>query len=105
MRRMSYDTPLGQGRSSFFRLRLALEFVAIFIGGPLAVLAIHRGGVLFLALWLGALVAFFSTRSRPPFPRHLVWPEVRSIAVRFSVLAPLVAVATWLAFPHLFLEL
>jgi membrane protease YdiL (CAAX protease family) len=82
-----------------------VEFAAIFIGGPLAVLAIHRGGVLFLALWLGALVAFFSTRGRPQFPKHRLWPEVRAIAVRFSVLAPLIAIITWLAFPHLFLEL
>ena len=102
---MTYDTMLGQGRSGIFRLRLAIEFAAIFIGGPLAILAIHRQGVLFLVLWLGALVAFFSVHRRRPFPKHPMWPEVRGIAARFSLLAPLIAVATWLAFPHLFLEL
>jgi membrane protease YdiL (CAAX protease family) len=34
-----------------------------------------------------------------------MWPELRGIAIRFSALAPLIALATWLAFPHLFLEL
>ncbi len=102
---MNSDTTRDQRHPGFFHLRLLIEFVAIFVGGPLAVLAIHQRGALFLVLWLGALVAFFNTRGRPPFPKHPMWPELRGIAVRFSVLAPLIALVTWLAFPHLFLEL
>jgi len=102
---MNHVTTGGPFRGELFRLRLAMEFAAIFIGGPLAILAIRQRGVLFLVLWLGALIAYFNTRGRPPFPRHPMLPEVRGIAVRFSVLAPLIAVATWLAFPNLFLEL
>jgi len=90
---------------SVSRLRLAIEFAAIFVGGPLAILAIHQRGVLFLVLWLGALIAFFNTRGQPPPAKRAVWPEVRGIARRFAVLAPAIALATWLAFPHLFLEL
>jgi uncharacterized protein len=93
------------GRSGLLRLRLAVEFAAIFIGGPLAILAIHRAFVLFLALWLGALVAWAGTRDRAELPRAALWRELRGIAVRFAVLAPLIALATWLAFPHLFLGL
>lgn len=100
------DVTTGEpGRGGLFHLRLSMEFAAIFIGGPLAVLAIHQRGALFLILWLGALIAYFNTRGRPPFPKHPLWPEVRGIAIRFCVLAPLIAVVTWLAFPHLFLEL
>jgi uncharacterized protein len=102
---MNYEATRDRLHPVFFRLRLSMEFAAIFIGGPLAILAIHQRGVLFLVLWLGALVAFFNTRGRPPFPKRPLWPEVRGIAVRFSVLAPLIAVVTWLAFPQLFLEL
>jgi membrane protease YdiL (CAAX protease family) len=114
MRRMNLDTTDEQdqsdqqgqsGRSGLFRLRLAMEFAAIFIGGPLAILAIHRGFILFLVLWLGALIAVAGTRGRAELPKPALWQEVRGIAVRFSMLTPLIALITWLAFPHLFLSL
>jgi len=102
---MSLDAVDEQGRTGFFRLRLAVEFAAIFIGGPLAILTIHRAFVLFLALWLGALVAWAGTRGRTELPRPALWREVCGIGARFAVLAPLIALVTWLAFPHLFLGL
>jgi hypothetical protein len=50
MRRMNYVTTGGTGRGGLFRLQLAMEFAAIFIGGPLAVSAVHQRGFLFLVL-------------------------------------------------------
>ena len=91
--------------SRLFRLQLALEFMAIYVGGPLAILAIHRPGILFAALWLGALIARAGTRGRERLPRPALWHEARGIALRFLVLAPLITAATWLAFPNLFLGL
>lgn len=87
------------------RLRLAAEFTAIFIGGPLAILALHQAGILFAALWLGALLAWAGTRGRPAAPRPVLKHELSGIALRFAVLAPLIALATWLAMPQAFLEL
>ncbi|MCB8878624.1 CPBP family intramembrane metalloprotease [Acidisoma cellulosilytica] len=91
--------------SGLLHVRLALEFAAIFIGGPLAILAIHRGGILFLILWLGALVAWAGTRGRAKLPKPAAMHEIRGILIRFAVLAPLITLVTWAAFPHLFLSL
>jgi uncharacterized protein len=108
MCRMNFDTTDKQDRSGcsgLFRLRLAMEFTAIFIGGPLAILAIHHGFILFLVLWLGALIAWAGTRGQAKLAKPALWHEACGIAVRFSVLAPLIALVTWLAFPHLFFTL
>lgn len=91
--------------SGLFLARLALEFAAIFIGGPLAILAIHRGGVLFLILWLGALIAWAGTRRRQALPKPAFRQELRGILIRFAVLAPLITLFTWAVFPHMFLSL
>jgi hypothetical protein len=87
------------------RLWLAVEFAAIYGGGPVAILAIRRAGLLFVVLWLGALVARLGTRSqqlsaKPDFKREMI-----SLGLRFGILAPLVTLATWLVFPDLFLSL
>lgn len=87
------------------KIRLALEFAAIFMGGPAAILAIHRPGMLFVILWLGALVAYAGTRGRAAPPAPVLRYEVRAIFLRFAVLAPLIAIATWLAYPALFLSM
>ncbi|MCB8876505.1 CPBP family intramembrane glutamic endopeptidase [Acidisoma silvae] len=105
---MSIDTTSEQARrpaSGLLLARLALEFAAIFIGGPLAILAIHRGGILFLVLWLGALIAWAGTRGRPALPKPALRREIRGILIRFAVLAPAITLVTWAAFPHLFLSL
>ena len=87
------------------RLWLAVEFMAIYGGGPLAILAIRRAGILFVVLWLGAAVAWLGTRSREPAPPSDLRRELRGVALRFAVLAPLVTLTTWLVFPDLFLSL
>ena len=87
------------------RVGLWLEWVAIFIGGPLAILEIRRGGMLFLALWIGAIIAWIGTRGRPSLPRPVFRKELRAIGQRFLVLAPLIAAATWLLLPQSFLDL
>jgi uncharacterized protein len=105
---MSLDTEPGQARgagSGLFRLRLAAEFAALYIGGPLAILGLRRGGILFLILWIGALLAWAGTRSRPAQPRPAVWCELRGIALRFAILAPLITLATWALWPDWFLSL
>ena len=86
-------------------MRLAAEFALIFIGGPLAILALHQAGILFLALWLGALIAWAGTRRQPPLPKPRLHHELGGIALRFAVLAPLITLATWLLWPQLFLSL
>jgi membrane protease YdiL (CAAX protease family) len=71
----------------------------------LAILAIHRAGILFLALWLGAVIAWLGTRGQDKPPQPDIGRELRGVLIRFAVLAPLVTVATWLVFPDLFLSL
>jgi uncharacterized protein len=87
------------------RLWLAVEFTAIYGGGPLAILAIRRAGILFLALWLGAVIAWLGTRRRETPPRPDFGRELRGVMLRFMVLAPLVTLTTWLVLPDLFLSL
>lgn len=94
--------PGGSGRR---RLRLALECAAIYGAGPLAILGLRRGGMLFLILWLGALLAWVGTRGRRDLPRPAVRRELRGIALRFTILAPLITLATWALWPNLFLGL
>lgn len=103
---MNSDITTGEARATgLFRLRLALEWVVIFGGGPLAILAIHRGGALFLILWIGALVAWAGTRGKAPLPRPPVRREIAGILMRFAILAPLITLATWALWPEYFLGL
>lgn len=92
--------PAGRGRAW-----LALEFLAIYGGGPLAILALHRAGALFLLLWLGALIAWLGGRGRSPALRPQIAQELRAIGIRFLILAPMITLATWLLWPQLFLSL
>lgn len=93
------------GRPGLLRLRLAIEWAVLYLGGPLAILGLRRGGILFLILWIGALLAWAGTRSRPPLPRPVLRHELRGIALRFALLAPLITLATWALWPELFLSL
>lgn len=95
----------GPTASGLFRVWLAVECAAIFIGGPLAILAIHRAGILFVALWLGALIAWAGTRNHQTVPKTRLAHEIGGIALRFAVLAPLITLVTWAVWPHLFLSL
>ena len=87
------------------RLWLAVEFAAIYGGGPLAILAIRRAGILFVVLWLGAAIAWLATRGQPKLPRPDIGHALYGVLIRFAVLAPLITLATWLVFPDFFLSL
>jgi hypothetical protein len=82
-----------------------VEFAAIYGGGPLAILAIRRAGILFVALWLGAVIAWLGTRGREKPARPDIRRDIRGVLIRFAVLAPLVTLVTWRVFPELFLSL
>ena len=84
---ISKETP---DRSGVF---LCLEFVLLFGAAPLLVLAARRPGVLFLLLWLGALVTYrLSHVPRPAMPL-----EPGRIMRRLSWVAPLkVGILLWL---------
>ncbi|NHO31761.1 CPBP family intramembrane glutamic endopeptidase [Acetobacter fallax] len=80
------------------------EFLLVFIGGPLLILDLRRPGLLFAALWIGASVAWFSTRTQTRSP-HNTTHELKNIFIRFAVLAPLIALASWWLWPETFLIL
>ena len=86
------------------RLSRAAEFAALFIGGPLLILWLHRPGVLFGALWLGALLAWVLTRHVQPRP-HRLRRELSFVLLRFVVLSVPLAVLTALWLPEGFLDL
>lgn len=82
---------------------LLLEFLALFGGGPLLVLLFKQRLIFVLLLWVGAFAAWRLTRREPPPPAPDLRRELRAIALRFAVLAPLLTLATWLALPEAFL--
>jgi len=63
---------------------LWVEFLVLFVGGPLLVLAVRRPGILFLLLWVGGLICARLSRSAVPEAR----PEARTILRRLALLAP-----------------
>ncbi len=88
------------------RLLLAFEFLLVFGGGPLVVLACKQRLVFVLLLWLGALIAWRATRGEmgsrigPEAFRR----EVPAVVLRFVVVAALLVGATLLFLPDLFLS-
>ena len=74
-----------QEKPGEIRVFLYLEFLLLFAGAPLLVLAVHRAGVLFLLLWLGGVITYQASRTvRKPEP--LDWGRVLR---RLSLFAPL----------------
>jgi membrane protease YdiL (CAAX protease family) len=58
------------------RVFLCVEFLLLFALGPLAILEIHRPGILFLVLWVGGVVTYQASRmarapSKPDWRRRL----------------------------------
>lgn len=67
------------------RVFLWLEFLVLFIGGPLLILAVRRPGILFLVLWVGGFFTYRLSRSAGrPAPADL-----RTVMRRVAMLAPL----------------
>jgi len=82
--------------------RLAGEFALIFLAAPLLVLAVKSRLLMFVLLWTGALIA---ARALPADAGAVdVRRELRGIALRFAMLAPLITLLTWLALPEAFLS-
>jgi membrane protease YdiL (CAAX protease family) len=74
-----------QEKPGEIRVFLCLEFLLLFVGAPLLVLAVRRAGILFLLLWLGGVVTYRASRSlRKPEP--LEWGRILR---RLSLFAPL----------------
>ncbi len=94
----------GANPSRGLRLWLIAEFALIYGGGPLLVLFLRLPGVLFLVLWVGALIAYFATRRVQPIPNDSR-AEIRAVLLRFAALAPIITAATWLLWPGQFLSL
>lgn len=85
-------------------MRLFAEFLLVFVCGPLLVLAFHKAGVLFGLLWGAALLIWLVGKQQKPEP-HDRKRELREIALRFLVLAPMITVLTWVIWPQTFLQL
>jgi uncharacterized protein len=94
----------GANPSRGLRLWLIAEFALIYGGGPLLVLFLRLPGVLFLVLWVGALIAYFATRWVQPIPNDSR-AEIRAVLLRFAAVAPIITAATWLLWPGQFLSL
>jgi len=58
-----------QEKPGEIRVFLWTEFILLFAGAPLLVLAVRRAGILFLVLWLGGAVSYRASRTiRAPGP-------------------------------------
>ncbi len=67
-------------------------------------LLVRLPGVLFLVLWVSALIAYVATRGVQPVPKDSR-AEIRAVLLRFAVLAHIITGATWLLWPQRFLSL
>jgi len=84
--------------------RLALEFAALYLGGPLLILELRRPGILFGLIWVAAIIAYLTIRREKPQP-HDVRHELRAIFLRFAILAPIIVALTAWLWPETFLSL
>ena len=66
-------------------------------------LAVKQRLVLMLLLWVGALWAWRNTRLEAPPPSPDLRRELRAMALRFAVIAPVLTLTAWLALPEFFL--
>lgn len=96
--------PLSPGLRA--KLALAGEFSLIFLGTPFLIVSIKNRAVLIGLLWLGGLIAHRFTRNLRPMKQDIanLKKDLRPIALRFAVLAPLIALLTWLTLPEAFLS-
>jgi CAAX protease family protein len=92
---------------SRLKLLLALEFAVVFIGAPFLIVAIKNRLLMIGLLWAGAFVAHHFTRNLPRLKTDVshLGEHLKPIALRFVVLAPIIALLTWLTLPEAFLSL
>ena len=89
---------------------LIAEFLLLFGGAPALILALRDRDVMIAALWGGAALTWLWLRRQGPAAAN-IWNRgglragLRPVLVRFAILAPLIALATWFLTPDLFLSL
>lgn len=86
---------------------LLLEFLLIFVAAPLTVAVVKQRVLMALVLWGIALAAWVLTRRHeaPAPAAEQTRLALRSMALHFAVIAPVLVLGTWLALPELFLSL
>jgi len=89
------------------KIALAVEFAFVFVGAPFLVVEVKNRVLMIGLLWLGAYVAYRFTRNLPRMRADLahLGKDLKPIALRFAVLAPVIAVLTWYFMPDSFLSL
>lgn len=92
-------------------LYLWAEFLLLFAGAPLFILAIKDRGLMILTLWLGAFLVWLVLRRSYVRAHADEWNwagfrvGLKPVIYRFLALAPLITLATWLFVPDGFLSL
>ena len=101
------NIPSARNRLSRRTLLLGLEFAVIFVGAPFLIVALKNRLLLIGLLWLGALAAHLAIRGnyRPRLSRQEFREGIKPVALRFAVLAPIIAIITWVAMPDSFLAM
>lgn len=90
---------------SGLKARLWLEFLSLFVGLPLLVLAIKDRMAAIGLLWLGAVLATaFLYRHANLRWNGQAWAGLRAVLARFCILAPLIGLLTWFFLPESFLS-
>lgn len=89
------------------KLALAAEFTAVFVGAPILIVSFKNRVLMIGLLWLGAIVAYRFTRNLPRIKSDFasLRRNLKPIALRFAVLAPIIAGLTWYFLPESFLSL
>ncbi len=64
---------------------LWIEFLVLFVGGPLLVLAFRKAGLFFLLLWFGGFICARASRDTSPKP----FPSLTVVMRRLALIAPL----------------
>jgi hypothetical protein len=86
-----------------------LEFVVLFVGSPLLILATRSRAILITLLWVGGILAYRTMPKKLP-PVDDIKDElnlkhgIRWILIRFAILAPLITFCTWYFLPETFLS-
>jgi membrane protease YdiL (CAAX protease family) len=93
--------------SSRRKAALWLEFLLIFGGAPLIILAVRDRLFTIGVLWAGAAVMHFYTCGLNDSTKVEETPyreKIKYILIRFVMLAPVIAAATWILVPGVFLS-